>query len=312
MIVTVTLNPALDKTTTLDEVRPGALNRLGAIRTDAGGKGINVSATIAALGGTSTATGFLGGPVGADIGRRIAALAGVEADFVPVHGATRTNLKVMDEGGRLTELNEPGVEVEPAEVAALEAKILAYAERGALVVLAGSLCQGVAADFYARLTRLVHDAGGRVYVDADGEAFRAALTERPDFVKPNRHELTEYFGVAEDSSLADLAELGGRLIAGGVGRVAISLGSQGALFVTADQVLTAPPLDVPVRSSVGAGDAMAGALALGIERHLPEEECYALAMAASAGACTTSGTAPADKSLVETLLTQVVLENIGL
>jgi 1-phosphofructokinase len=278
--------------------------------TDAGGKGINVSSTIAALGGTSVATGFIGGGVGAEIARRVGDLTGVVADFVPVRGVTRTNLKVMDQGARLTELNEPGVQVTSAEVAALEAKLAPYAARGALVVLAGSLCQGVPTDFYARLVHLVHTAGGRAYVDADGDAFRAALSERPDFVKPNRHELTEFFGVAEDISLAALAELGHRLIADGVGRLAISLGPEGALFLTPDQTLHAAAVDVPVRSTVGAGDAMVGALAYAAELDLPWAEGAALALAASAGAVTTHGTKPPDRALVNQLLPQVRLTDL--
>ncbi|MDR1808163.1 MAG: 1-phosphofructokinase family hexose kinase [Propionibacteriaceae bacterium] len=321
MIVTVTCNPALDKTVTLDELAVGELNRLGPAEADAGGKGINVSKTIAALGGQSVATGFVGGGVGRDLARQVAAWPGIAADFIEVAGQTRTNLKVIDHGSRLTELNEPGVWVTAAEAEALASQVEGYARDGATVVLAGSLCQGVDPSFYADLIRRIHAAGGQVALDADGEAFRRGLEAGPDLVKPNRHELWELATAAghpdipptaDALSLADLAALATDLIEGGrAGRVAVSLGGDGALFVAEGRVLRAPALDVPVLSTVGAGDAMMAALVWGSVTGLSWPDTATLALACSAGAVTTRGTKPPQRDLVDALSAQVRLTELS-
>ncbi|MDR1386672.1 MAG: 1-phosphofructokinase [Propionibacteriaceae bacterium] len=309
MIVTVTVNPALDRTVQIDRLRPGRLNRVGPAVSDAGGKGVNVSRAIAAWGGRSVATGFVGGPVGDDIVRRLAGDPAIRSDFVVVAGQTRTNLKVIDRDFGLTELNEPGVEVDAAEAAALERKVAAAAG-GAVVVLSGSLCRGLPDDFYARLIRSIHAAGGLAYLDADGPALAAALAERPDLIKPNRHELAQLAGLPDDLDCDRVVAVARAQVAAGLPRLVVSLGDQGAIFVTADQVWRSGPLAVPVRSTVGAGDAMVAALALAAERGLDWAQAAAWAMAGSAGAVTTEGTKPPDRPLIEQLLPLVRLEAI--
>ena len=122
MIITVTLNPALDKTASVDVMRANALNRLQNVQLDAGGKGVNVSAIIRSLGGRSVAVGFAGGGAGEELLSRIAG-KGLEADFVRIAGSSRTNLKIVDNSGRLTELNEPGPEITPEEWQEMEKKL---------------------------------------------------------------------------------------------------------------------------------------------------------------------------------------------
>lgn len=306
MIITVTMNPAVDKTAEVDSLLPGGLNRLRNVVTDAGGKGVNVSKMIRALGGESVATGFVGGAAGEGIRRTLEGM-GIRQEFVAVAGLTRTNLKVLDATGAVTELNEPGVEVTSAELAELEDKLCQYAAPGNCVVFAGSLCRGVPADTYARLIRLVRQGEASAFLDADGEAFRLALAAGPDFIKPNREELLEYFG-ERDSSLQTLTALCRRLLDTGVGRVALSMGADGALFAGPEGVLRAPGLRVKAHSTVGAGDSMVGAFAYAAANGLSWRETAALSVAASAGAVTTTGTKPPSRTLVDELLGQVVLE----
>ncbi|MDR1174117.1 MAG: 1-phosphofructokinase family hexose kinase [Treponema sp.] len=309
MIITVTLNPALDKTACLERLRPNALNRLENVIVDAGGKGLNVSSVIQALGGRSIAIGFAGGAPGDELLDRIGS-RGLEHDFVRISNPTRTNLKLIARDGSLTELNEPGPEVSGAELRLLEEKLLFYAAEDSIFVLSGSLPGGLGSDTYLKFCRLLHDRNAKIFLDTDGEAFRLAMEESPHYIKPNRYELFQYFGIDDGESLgeATLLSLCHRLLAAGPELVCLSLGREGALFVHAEGVFRAPALNVKTGSTVGAGDAMTGALAWGIEHNFPRERCYALAMAAAAGAVSTEGTKAPDRKLIEKLLEQVILE----
>ena len=306
MIITVTLNPALDKTAEVDRLQTGELNRLQNVITDIGGKGINVSKMIQALGGTSIATGFVGGGSGDEIVNTLSR-KGIRADFVSVDSTTRTNLKVVDADAVLTELNEPGVEVTTADAEKLLNKIATYAGPNTIFVLAGSLCQGVDPEFYPRIIRLIHKYGGLAFLDVDGEAFEAAIAEKPDFIKPNRHELLEYFNIHEILGSKDLSELCLRLVDMGIPKIALSMGKEGAMFFNGTSCTYAHGLNVKAHSAVGAGDSMMGAFAYGISKEYSWNETSRLALAASAGAVTTIGTKPPSKELIEELLPQVEL-----
>ncbi|MDR0411354.1 MAG: 1-phosphofructokinase family hexose kinase [Treponema sp.] len=316
MIVTVTLNPALDKTARIDVMCPNALNRLRDVQLDAGGKGINVSAMIRALGGESIAVGFAGGGAGAELLSRIAQ-KGLHTDFVHIAAVTRTNLKVVDNDGALTELNEPGPYISDGEWFAMERKLVGLAIKGNTVVLSGSLPAGLGKDTYKRLSAMLRKNGVAVFLDADSEAFKLALENEPeaipDYVKPNRFELLQYFGIVDDERITDaeLVALCRSLLDKGVKLVALSMGGDGAMFVNRSGVWRAPGLQVQVRSTVGAGDGMTGALVYGFANALQDEQCFALAIAASAGACTTEGTNPPDSASIDKLLKLTRIEKIA-
>ncbi|MDR1127363.1 MAG: 1-phosphofructokinase family hexose kinase [Treponema sp.] len=316
MIVTVTLNPALDKTAYVDAVRPHALHRLRDVQLDAGGKGVNVSAMIHALGGESIAVGFAGGGAGKEL-LSLIVQKGLYTDFVHIAAVTRTNLKVVDNDGVLTEFNEPGPHINSGEWGALEQKLAGLAVKGNTIVLSGSLPAGLGKDTYKKLSAMLRQSGAAVFLDADGDAFKLALENGsdavPDYIKPNRFELLQYFGVADDDSILDakLVELCRSLLEKGVKLVVLSMGEAGAIFVNRSGVWRAPALTVQVRSTVGAGDSMIGALVYGFASALPDEQCFALSMAASAGACTTEGTNPPDCLLVNKLLEQTRIERIA-
>jgi 1-phosphofructokinase len=316
MIITVTLNPALDKTARVDALRVNALNRLRGLVLDAGGKGINVSAMIRVLGGESVAAGFSGGGAGDEL-EALVARKGLRADFVRIAAVTRTNLKVVDSGGALTEFNEPGPEILMSEWRELEQKLIRYGTKGNIVVLSGSLPAGLGKDTYKKLSTMLRGSGAAVFLDADGEALKRALesepNEVPDYIKPNRYELLQYFGIPDDERITEtkLAELCRLLIDRGVKLAALSMGKDGAMFVNREGVWRSPAVPVEVRSTVGAGDSMTGALVYGFEQGLPEEQCFALAMAASAGACATEGTNPPSRELVDKLLSQTRIERIA-
>lgn len=306
MIITVTMNPAIDKTVDINDFQYGGLNRITSVVTDPGGKGINVSKTIKHLGGKTLATGFIGGNGGITILNGLKEL-GIESDFIHVDGETRTNMKVVDGKGNVTELNEPGPSIKEADVEKLLAKLESMASDETLFVLAGSIPKGVDTGIYGQIIETVKRKGAKVFLDADGELFVKALKAKPDYIKPNRFELEQYFNFKEESTQDDLVEMGRKLQSQGIGTVAISLGSEGALFVLPQEAIKVPGLKVEAHSTVGAGDAMVAALTYGIDLDLSVEECIKLGIATSAGAVTTIGTKPPTRELVETLKQQVNL-----
>ncbi len=304
MIITVTMNPAIDKTVDLEHMDHGGLNRVRNVLMDAGGKGINVSKTIKELGGETIATGFVGGSSGSYI-KKVLQEQGIQPDFIETGKEVRTNLKVVEADGNVTEFNEPGPVITSQEQEALIQKLLSYADKDTLFVLAGSIPNGMDKDIYQVLTGKLKEKGARVFVDADGELLIHALEAAPDIIKPNCHELEELFHKDDRVDEEELIAMGQKLMTKGIGMIAISLGQMGALFLTERKVLKCPGLKVEAHSTVGAGDAMVAALAYGLNQGLAFEECARLGLAASAGAVTTKGTKPPKRELVEELITKV-------
>ena len=309
MIYTVTLNPALDKTVEIPGMALDTVNRITSMRTDPGGKGINVSKVIAKLGGESCAVGILGGESGRTL---LAALEreGLRTHFRFVEGQTRTNLKIIDRALHTnTDVNEPGLTVSPADLDALLRDLLGMVHEGDIVVLAGSLPQGAPQDTYRVWTAACREKGARVCLDADGVLLAEGLKAAPYLIKPNEDELSRLIG----HRLTDTDELiaeGRRLLKGGVTRVVISLGERGALYLRGNEVLYAEGLSVPVGSTVGAGDSVVAALAYADSLGMSDEDAVRLSTATGAANVMCSGTQPAEREAVEKLLPQVKIRRI--
>lgn len=310
MIITVTMNPAIDKTVEIEALQPGGLNRIQKVEYDAGGKGINVSKTIQKLGGESIATGFLGGNAGKTI-ENVLNKEGIQNDFIWVEGETRTNTKVFEKNGALTELNEPGPDITKAQMEQLMDKLAGYAQEGTIFILAGSIPSKVSKDIYGKMIRMIHEKGGEVLLDADGELFKQALDAGPDMIKPNRAELEGYMGIDYRASENELLEAAEGLLEKGMKTVAVSMGKGGAMLIWDGYKVKCPALCVKAHSTVGAGDAMVAALAYARDQKLGREETVKLCMAASAGAVTTVGTKPPSGELVKQLMEQVIINQIG-
>lgn len=309
MIITVTLNPALDKTVEIPDFSLDAVNRITAMRTDPGGKGLNVSKVIAKLGGTSTVVGVLGGTTGRRIADAMDAL-GIACQFTFVDGETRTNLKVIDPARHTnTDLNEPGLTVDQETLDHMRDALVAAIRPGDIVVLSGSLPKGAPADTYGSWTAACRTAGARVFLDADGEPLAHGLAAKPYLAKPNNHELSRLTGRALETA-DDLLAAARTLIADGVERVVVSMGGDGALFVSADGAYRAEGLRVPVGSTVGAGDSMVAALAYAAEQGMADADTVRLAVATSAANVMCSGSQAAERSAVDELLPRVVFHEI--
>ena len=304
MIYTVTLNPALDKTVEIPGMALDTVNRITEMRTDPGGKGINVSKVIAKLGGESCAVGILGGESGKML-EKLLENENFTTQFRFVEGQTRTNLKIIDrEGHTNTDINEPGLTVTAAELDALLRELLAELRPGDIVVLAGSLPKGAPQDTYRTWTAACKKAGARVFLDADGALLAEGIKAAPHLIKPNDGELSRLAGKKLET-LEELTAEGRKLLERGIERVVISLGGRGALYLRKGSTIYAEGLRVPVGSTVGAGDSVVAALAYAEAQGLSEEEAVRLSTAAGAANVMCSGTQAAEREAVEALLPKV-------
>lgn len=260
MIVTVTLNPSLDRTVEVDALVRGQVLRAHGTHLHPGGKGVNVTRALLANGVPSRAVLPVAGAAGAELVDLLDA-EGVEHLVVPVRGRTRSNVTVAEPDGTVTKLNEPGPALDAAELDAVLETALGASGAGDWVVLCGSLPPAVPAGHYADVARRLADSGRRVAVDTSGPALALAVAARPDLVKPNLEELADAVG-RPLRSRAEAAEAAQELAAAGAARVLVSLGADGALLVDDDGVLVGECVPVAARSTVGAGDAfLAGFLA---------------------------------------------------
>lgn len=307
-IVTLTLNPAIDQTVVLQGLEPGTVHRASAVRSHAGGKGVNVACCLADWGLPVTATGLLGA-VNAASFVQVMDAKGIADRFTRIPGETRTNLKLLDtRTGDTTDINLPGLAVTEADLHPVLATLDEVSSGEAWVVLAGSLPGALPPSTYADLTARLKARGARVLLDASGPPLAAALSAGasalPDAVKPNRHELEEWAGhglpTFSDVHKAALA-LRGKVIP----TVVVSLGEEGALFLTAEGALLASPPAIDVASTVGAGDALVAGLVAALRAGLGLEDTARLAMAFAAGKLTQAGANLPPRATVEALMRAV-------
>ncbi|MFC5829907.1 1-phosphofructokinase [Nonomuraea insulae] len=279
MILTLTLNPSLDRTIEIASLDRGAVIRAAAAHLDPGGKGVNVSRALLANDVASRAVVPYGGDEGRQLVRLLAA-EGLDMVTVPVAGPTRSNVTLAEPDGTITKINEPGTALSPEELDTIADTVLAAAHEADWVVASGSLPPQVPADVYARLCRRFAGAGIHVAVDTSGPALACALGAAPALVKPNLEELSAATGVPI-RRLGDVAEAAGKLRAAGARSVLASLGADGAVLVEEGGIWYGEAPVTGPRSSVGAGDAMlAGFLAAG--GHGPHALALALAWGAAA------------------------------
>lgn len=309
MIITLTMNPAIDKTAELEVLQVGELNRLQNVMMDAGGKGINVSKTIKNLEGNSIAYGLIAGNSGSFIENELDQLH-IQHDFLRIEGNTRTNLKVLDKDKVLTELNESGPAPSDDELLLLKNKISDQLSKNDILVISGSVPANVPTHYYFDLIQIAHQKEAKVILDADGPLFKEGVKAKPSIIKPNKFELCQYNNVSENIDDEEIVKLARKFISDGVEIVAVSMGSKGALFISESEAMKVNALKIKAHSSVGAGDAMVAAIAYSLDNEYNLEKLVKLSVATSAGAVVTEGTKPPTKALVDELIEQVVIEKI--
>ncbi len=288
MIYTVTLNPAVDYTLRVKEFTAGELNRPTDTALSFGGKGVNVSRVLTALGVENRALGFVAGEVGEMLESGLRRI-GVDTDFVHLaEGNTRINVKITAQNE--TEFNAVGPTVDTAAFARLAAQVAALKD-GDTLCLCGSVPPGCDADTYARLLACVKDQNIRTVVDATGELLLNTLPYHPYLIKPNRDELCALAGrdLPDDESVLaaahDLQNKGAR-------NVLVSLGGDGALLLTEDgAVYRRAAYRGEVRGTVGAGDSTVAGYLAALERGADDEDALRTAVAAGSASAFSDGLA---------------------
>ncbi len=261
MIVTVTPNPAIDVTLTVETLEIGEVNRTTSKHRDPAGKGINVARALA-KNGHSTIAVFPADPVNGSWIVRALAEAGVDSSTTPIIGEVRNNITIVDGSGTTTKINEPGPVVTPAEISALSEKLeWRLDEHPTWVVAAGSLPLGLDADFLVDLGHRATAKGVRYAVDTSGSTLaRVAASGVPNLIKPNLEELEELAGHPL-RTVGDVVDIARVLLP--EGEVVVSLGENGAILVSESLVVWAGHPPVVADSTVGAGDsALAGYLSV--------------------------------------------------
>ncbi|QYR21842.1 1-phosphofructokinase [Paenibacillus sp. sptzw28] len=258
-VITVTMNPALDKTVTVEQLVHGGLNRIKELRTDAGGKGINVAKVLKHFSLDVAAAGLYAGYQGQILLAKLKSL-GIQSLLLEAEGETRTNLKVIDEQTKqTTELNEPGFSADRDILEQFTAQFEAEAANASFVVLGGSLPPGVPPDFYKSLIEIANARGTKTILDADGEAFSHGIEAAPFAVKPNIHELESLFGQTFTSE-EEIVSAARTLIDKGIQYVAVSMGAKGSIILGKNEAVRAIPFPITPLSTVGAGDSMVAAM----------------------------------------------------
>ena len=261
MILTITLNPSVDRTVSVPELVVGEVNVISFVRDDPGGKGVNVSRALTAQGFETTAIIVGGGDQATWLENQLHK-HNVQTVMINVADRIRTNLTVMDNEGRTTKLNERGPELDISVLDRIEQEISSRVKPGDWVVMAGRLPRGLPDDSYARLVRVAHANGAKAAVDSDGASLASAVAAGPDLIKPNVHELSGLVG-GPLKSFGDVVRSSRTLREKGVGAVLCSMGPDGALYIGEEIAHVAPTADI-AGSTVGAGDTLlAGFLANG-------------------------------------------------
>ncbi|MEL7560255.1 1-phosphofructokinase [Stutzerimonas chloritidismutans] len=281
-VLTVTLNPALDLTVQLPALRLGEVNRSECLQVHAAGKGLNVAQVLADLGHRLTVTGFLGeGNLQAF--EQLFAARRFADEFVRVPGETRSNIKLAEAGGQVTDINGPGLMVNEAHCTELLGRVERLAPGHDLVVVAGSLPRGIEMQWFTELLQRLKRIGARVALDTSGAALREGLSVALWLIKPNEEELGEALGMALNGSSALSAEAR-RLQAEGITHVVVSQGADGVSWFSPGAALHAHPPKVQVVSTVGAGDSLLAGMLHGLLEGWPAERTLAHATAIAAQA----------------------------
>jgi 1-phosphofructokinase/tagatose 6-phosphate kinase len=307
MIITVTLNSAIDKTLSVPNFRLGRRHRTVERRTLPGGKGVNIARTLKTLGQPVIATGFAGGPTGTQIVEQLTEEA-ILNDFVRIREESRTNTSVLDPtSGEQTEINEQGPAISSHEVELFRDKLLYLARGAAIVVFAGSLPRAIEPDIYAELIRELQKLHVMTIVDTDGDPLRHAVRAEPDVVSPNVLEAEELVGHEfnddEDRAIA-VREL-------------CSLGAREAIMTTADGCFAQVLVEGAARllrarieprepvASVGSGDAfLAGFVAARYSDQTPQE-CLRFGVACGAESTRRLGAGIVEPREVQRLLNEI-------
>jgi len=300
-VITVTFNPAIDKTITLDQLEIGGLNRVNQARIDPGGKGVNVAKVLNQFDVNVTATGFIAGQQGTYLENQLKK-RNINTLFHEVNGETRTNLKIVDEQTNVTtEINESGFNVSLEDIEAFKQELVNNLGSESILVLSGSLPAGAPSTVYQEIIEMANAKGAKVILDADGEALKNGIVAKPYAIKPNIHELEQLV----DKTLAstkDIIDAGREFLELGIEILIISMGENGSIIMTENEAYQVSPFPIVPKSTVGAGDSMVATLVYSLLQQKDIKEIGSWT--------TTAGTITASKPGTEVCTLKEVQENV--
>jgi len=313
MLVCISANPAIDRRLRLEHIAVGQINRALSAQPLPGGKAAHVAMVAKALGVDVMWVGFLGGAAGEQCESGLSAF-GIPLTVIRTQSETRANLELISADGQVTEILEPGGAVTEGEIERLLTTcrdLFAESDRGTQVAMSGSLPPGAPSDLYAELIRLAQVNGCRTLLDTSGEALRRALSARPDFVKPNRNEASDFAGHRIDSATTAV-EVTQKLFEAGAKSVAISLGAEGMVWQRSilSDALMSQSSPLAHCSPVGCGDAALAGFAVAYERGLSDEETVRLATACGSANCMANAPGRVDVRDVQRLAQEIAVRRL--
>ena len=303
MILTLTINPAIDRNYTADRLVFEDRAYITSKRDAPGGRGINASCVIHSYGAETVAIVTSGGEAGM-LFERMLGCCGYRCHVVPIENEIRTNIAISDRQGLTIKLNEAGPLVHPAEVGRLEAAVVSELEGASWLMMCGSLPPGVPTGFYARLIELARERRVKTLLDTDGEALREGLRAKPTVVAPNQPEAERLLSTAliTRNQFIDAAS---RMRQMGAEAVVLSLGSRGAVGVSDAGIAEAVPPRVDVVCPIGAGDALAAAFVWAMRRGCSFEDSVRWGVAAGTASARLPGVTFASRHQTEQIYNQV-------
>ncbi|MCG6280654.1 1-phosphofructokinase [Vibrio diabolicus] len=300
-VVTITLNPALDLTGSVNELNVGSVSLVQQSNLHAAGKGVNVAKVLSDLGADVTVTGFLGKD-NPELFHQLFNDIGVKNEFVEVQGATRINVKLVEASGNVSDINFPGVQVTADEIARFEETLFRLAETHDYFVLAGSIPGGVTAEQCAAWIKALHQQGKKVLFDSSKAALKSGIEAHPWLIKPNDEELGDFVG--EHLETPEQCQAAAQTLSDkGIENIVVSMGADGVMWLNQGKWLRAQPPRMNVVSTVGAGDTLVAGLCWGHMQLMPKKDLLRFATALSALAVSQVGVG---------LTSQEELENIKL
>jgi 6-phosphofructokinase 2 len=283
MIYTITLNPALDRTLWIEEIKPDDSNRIEKEERYAGGKGIDVSRVLKTLGVSNKALGFIGGFDGEELEGRLVN-EGISCDFVKISDETRINIVVNDMiSGNQTIFSAEGPEIKPYELMQMIHKVEKL-ENPEFVIISGSLPAGIHPEIYRKIIEIVKSKGAKTVLDTDGDALKSSIESCPDIIKPNVHELSRLSG-SDLKGTDEIVDAAKNICKKGIGIVLVSMGAKGILLISDKEQYLASPPKVDVVNTIGAGDSAVAGFIYGIVSGKRLDE--SLVFAVAAGTATT-------------------------
>ena len=310
MILTVTLNAAIDKRYVVEKFVPFTVGRVKECTYSAGGKGLNVSRIAATYGEEVVATGFLGGHSGAYIAEAIEN-DGVKSAFLFTKGESRSCINIYDETTKQqTELLEPGITVTKEELDAFLAHYEILVQKADVVSISGSVPKGVPVTYYSELIKIARKYKKPVLMDTSGDLLERNLEAIPDMIKPNDDEIAMLTG-KEQLSEEELIEEACKLHQKGITYTVISLGKRGSLTACHDGIFRARVPQFKPVNTVGCGDAMTAGYAIGIAKKMSGEDTVRLASAISSASSMCAGTGEFHLEDLEGMLAQIEVEKIS-